>query len=424
MKNLFFALLAVCCVVALPAQNRPGWTVRKPQDTAEMSYFTSVVDGYVSEEEALRSAINNVNSAVATSTMVYIRSSVSERSRTTESQAEFAINIEMDSYTDLILSGISIETYSEGYANPSGRQHYRAWALASISKAQTEENRRAYVAAIAQRYTLDAAVHRDSLSAALSVYSGIYNALLQNPLHRTIAVYGEGQNLFEYCRQKINEIATSILFEDIPPQSVRRGDTLTIPVRVSSPLFSNIAALECRASVQDGNRVVPGGSYTVGSDNFFVLRIPSSALEAGSYQVKLELNTFSPAITRNPGTNFRLEVRPATAQIRFEGETLSPVEGRVLSQAVEDALQRYGIHVLAGCEFVLTFDVRTQAAPFGAFSFLICDVSIRLSSAGTVLFRSASERITELSRDHALKLAADYIRNNGEFWTGVGKHLE
>jgi hypothetical protein len=110
MKNLIFLANVLCMAASLTAQSpgKPDWTIRKPRDTAEMSYFTSVVDEFTREDEALRSAVNNVNNAVANSTIVYIRSSVSERSRNTEKEAAFTIDIETDSYTDIILSGIKI----------------------------------------------------------------------------------------------------------------------------------------------------------------------------------------------------------------------------------------------------------------------------------------------------------------------------
>jgi hypothetical protein len=424
-KNLFFVTVIVYVVVPLPAQTpgKPEWTIRKPQDTVEMSYFTSAVDEFVSEEEALRSAVNNVNNVVANNTLVYIRSSVSERSRNTESQAAFSINIETDSYTDIILSGINIETYSERYANRSGRRRYRAWALAAVSKAQTEENRRSYLEMIAKRYTLDPVIRGDNLSGALSAYNGVYQALLENPLHRTIALYDDGQSLFEYCRLKITGIADSLLFDDIPPQSVQQGGALAVPVHVYSSLFPNVGALECTVTIQIGNRVLPGGVWTVGGDNSFLLRLPVSALEAGNYRVSLELNALSPAVTRNPGTNFPLEVRPASVEIRFAGEALTRAEQGVLSQAVQQALQSYQVSLLAGYEFLITFTTRTRTEPFAATSLLICEISLSLNSGGNVLFQSASGRITEISRNQAIKLAADYIRVNKDFWTGAAEYM-
>jgi hypothetical protein len=425
MKNLFFLAAVLCIVPTLSAQflDKPAWTTRKPPDTAEMSYFTSAVDEFTSEDEAIRSAVNNVNNAVANSTIVYIRSSVSERSRTTESQAEFSVNIETDSYTDVILTGIKTEVYSERYINRGNRERYRAWALAAVSKAQAEENRRAYLEAVGKRYVLDAAIHRDGLADALSAYGGVYQALLENPLHRTIAVYGDGQSLFEYCRMKITEIANSVSFGDIPPQSVQKGGTVAVPVRVSSALYPNTGALECKVTLQIGNRTLPGGVYTVGGDNSFLLRIATIELEAGNYQVGLEaaMDAFSSAVTRNPRTSFRLEVRPATAETRFEGEALTGAEQRVLSQAVQEALQKYQVPLLAGYEFLVAFNIKTQTEPYSGTSLLVCDVSVSLTSAGSVLFQSASERITEISRDQAVKLAADYIRNNRDFWTGAAR---
>jgi hypothetical protein len=429
MKNLFLITAIVCASAVLPAplpaqtRNRPEWTIKKPPDTAEMSYFTSKVDEFADKEEAVQSAVNNVNNAVANSTLVYIRSSVSERSRSTESREEFSINIETDSYTDIILSGIEIETYSEGYAGRNNQQRYRAWAIATISKAQAEENRRSYMETIEKRYVLDPVVRGNNLSGALSAYNGIYDALLQNPLHRTIAVYGDGQSLFEYCRLKISEIAGSLSFEDIPPQTVQRGGAPAVPVRVSSPLFADTGPLECTVTIQDGNRSVPGGTWTLGDGNSFLLRLPVSGLEAGNYTVTLELNALSSALTRNPKTSFRLEVRPASAEIRFQGETLTQAEERILSQAVQQALQTHHVPLLTGYEFLVTLTAQTRVEPVTGTTILICDVSVSLTGGGDVLFQSTAGRITEISRDRMLRLAAEYIRNNRDFWDGAARHI-
>jgi hypothetical protein len=427
MKPLFFLTVVLWFVLPLAAQTpgKPAWAIRKPQDTAEMSYFTSVVDEFASEEEALRSAVNNVNNAAANSTIVYIRSSVSERSRNTENQAAFTINIETDSYTDVILSGINIETYSERYINQRNQQRYRAWALAAVSKAQTEENRRAYLDMIAKRYTLDPAIRGDNLSGALSAYNGVYQALLENPLHRTIALYEDGQSLFEYCRLRITEIADSLVFDDIPPQAVQQGGALAVQAGVSSPLFAKAGALACTVTIESGNRTLPGGVWTVGGDNSFLLRLPVSALEAGNYRVSLELgiSALSPAVTRNPGISFPLEVRPASAEIGFAGETLTGVEQGALSRAVQQALQSHRVPLLAGYEFLVTFTTQTRREPITGTSLLICEVSLSLNSGGSLLFQSASKRITEISRDHAITLAANYIRENKDFWTGAAEYM-
>jgi hypothetical protein len=423
MKNLIFLANVLCMAASLAAQSpgKPDWTIRKPRDTAETSYFTSIVDEFTREDEALRSAVNNVNNAVANSIIVYIRSSVRERSRNTETEAAFSINIETDSYTDIILSGIKIETYSERYSSRENRQRYRAWALAAVSKAQAEENRRAYVESVAKRYVLDPAVEGDNLSGALSAYGGVYRALEQNPLHRNIAVYGDGQSLFEYCRFKITEITDSIAFEDIPPQSMQKGGETALPVRLSSPFFARTGPLECTVTIQGGNRAVPGGAYTAGGDNAFLLRVPASGLEAGNYTVNLELAMSGLPVTRKPKTSFPLEVRPASADIRFEGETLTGTEERALTRAVQEALQNYQVPLMAGYEFWVRFTMQGSREPVIGAELLICGISVSLQSAGSVLYQSASARITEISRDQAVKLAADYIRDNKDFWTGAAR---
>jgi hypothetical protein len=396
MKTLFMLTAILWFAAPLPAQTPPAWTTRKPPDTVEMSYFTSAVDEFTGEDEAIRSAVNNVNNAVANSTIVYIRSSVRERSRTTESLEEFSVNIETDSYTDVILSGIKIETYSEGYINRSGLRRYRAWALAAISKAQAEENRRLYLEMIAKRYVLDPAVRGDNLSGALSAYIGVYDALEQNPLHRTIAVYGDGQSLFEYCRQRITEIADSVSFDDIPPQSVQKGGTPAVPVRVASPLFANTGPLECTVTIRDGSRSVSGGAWTVGGDNSFLLRLPASGLEAGNYTVTLELamNLLSSAVTRNPRTSFPLEVKPLnTVQFLYRDAEALP-----LGSTIQGVFQTRGL------------------LPVSSDGAYLAVISLALNERKTVDYYIIQPVITisvELERDRTPLLA--YSKKYGEF---------
>jgi hypothetical protein len=418
---------APAVIIETPPPQRPRWISQTPE-SAEFLYFTGMAEAD-SEPEARIAAVRNGFAETAGFYGSLIQSETTDHSVFIEDMGRTIAEAttyddKTNSYTNTIISEVrAVEYYTETYRARNTHVSYKVWALCRVSRQKAEEERANFAKNISEQYTRLLDTRYDTLSGALSAYNGVYAALEQNPLHRTIAVYGDGQSLFEYCRQRITEITDSVSFDDIPPQSVQKGGTPAVPVRVSSLLFANAGPLECTVTIQGGNRSVPGGTWTVGGDNSFLLRLPASALEAGNYTVTLELNALSSAVTRNPKTSFPLEVRPASAEIRFAGETLSGAEQRVLSQAVQQALQTYHVPLLAGYEFLVTFNTRTQKEPFAGTDILICDVSVSLTGAGDVLFQSAAGRITEISRDHALILAAEYIRNNRDFWDGAARHI-
>jgi hypothetical protein len=435
MKRLLFFATFLWLILSLQAQahDKPAWINRKPQDTAEMSYFDSFVDERVSEDDAILSATNNVNNAVANAAIVYIQSLVSERFRSTESQSTFTIDIETESYTDIILTGIKIETYCEWYSNRSNQQKCRAWALATVSKAQMERDRRSYMETIAQRYTLDSTIQGDNLSSALSAYNTVYQALERNPLHRTIAVYGEGQSLFEYCRQKMNEITDSLLFDDIPPQYIQKGGTLAIPVSISSSLFSKTGTLECIVTLQGERGIMQGGVYTVDSNNSFVLRIPASGLTMGNYAVSLELgmNVITSSVVRNPKINFRLEVRPAIAEIRFEGDSISEREEEILIDSIRRGIENNETPLVlnttrtAGnekrCEFIVTLR-KTEYPVTGIIGYYI---TLAFAQGEQIYVSAKSFEKRDYSIDLLFRrFIADHISNYRQFFQDVNALLE
>ncbi|MDR3174243.1 MAG: hypothetical protein LBU19_08340 [Treponema sp.] len=412
-------------IIAQPP--RPRWIQQTP-DSAEFLYFTGMGEA-ASEPEARNAAMRNGFAAAAGFYGSLIQSEAMDRSVFAEDLGRIiadaaAYDDKTNSYTNAVVSELrAVEYYTESYRAADTRLSYRVWVLCRVSRQKAEEDRANFAKNISEQYS-PLLSHRDTLSAALYSYSAILSTLEQNPLHRALAYYdapGGRVGLYDYCGLQINAIA--ITFDPLPAVSVLRGRSLSCTVRLSSAAFAEIGAVPCRVAIVGKSGGIAPEEYPLEKDNSFTLRLPTAALEAGNYtvQVELLLNTLAPARRQNPRAAFSLDILPAAAEIRFEGETLSPAEERVLSQALQGALQNHKVPLLAGYEFLVTFNIRTRTEPLTGTNLLLCDLSVGLISAGTVVYQSDPKRITEISRDHALKLAADYIRGNGEFWAAVSR---
>jgi hypothetical protein len=158
-------------------------------------------------------------------------------------------------------------------------------------------------------------------------------------------------------------------------------------------------------------------------DFIFTITTGSSRPKVALPQVPERTPAQGSATATNRIEGGTLQVRPAPAEIRFEGETLNTAEERVFTRAVQQALQRHTVFPPAGYEFLVAFTIRPQTENITGTRLLLCDVSLSLNSGGRLLYESASKRITEISRDRAVELAEDYIRDNSEFWTGAAKIL-
>jgi hypothetical protein len=328
-----------------PSPQRPLWINQTPE-SAEFLYFTGMAEAD-SESEARNAAVKNGFADAAGFYGSLIQSEITDHSVFIENMGRVIAEAttyddKTNSYTNTVISEVrAIEYYTETYRARNTRVSYKVWALCRIPRQKAEEDRANFVKNISEQYTRLLDGRYDTLSTALHPYSAVLAALEQNPLHRAIAVYGDGQSLFGYCRLKIIEIVDSLLFDDIPPQAVQKGGALTVPVRVSSLLFPRAGPLECTVTIQSGNRSVPGGAWTLGGDNSFLLRLPVSALEAGNYTITLELalNTLSSAVTRNPGTSFPLEVKPLnTVQFLYQDAESLP-----LGSTIQGVFQTRGL---------------------------------------------------------------------------------
>jgi hypothetical protein len=415
---------------AMQMAQRPIWIHQTPESD-EFLYFTGMAEG-AGESETRNAAVRNGFASVAEFYGNLILSETVDHSvfiedmgRTIAEATTF--DDKTNSYTNGVVSGVqAVEYYTETYRASNTRLSYKVWALCQVPRKKAEADRANFAKDISGRYTRLLDTSYDTLAAALHSYSAVLSALEQNPLHRAVAYYdgpGGRVGLYDYCRVQLNVIAGNAGFESLPAAFVQRGRPFTGTVRLSSGTFPEIGAVPCRIVITRTNAAYPPQEYPLDKNNSFTLRIPTTALDAGNYTVQLELllNTAAPALRQNPKGAFALEVRPATAEIRFEGETLNAAEERMFTQAVQQALQRHKVPLLTGYEFLVAFTIRTQTESITGTRLLLCDISVSLNSGGSVLYQSASERITEISRDRAVKLAADYIRDNSGFWTGAAK---
>jgi hypothetical protein len=415
---------------AMQLAQRPLWIQQTPE-SAEFLYFTGMAEA-AGESEARNAAVRNGFAAAAGFYGNLIQAENIDRSVFIEDMGRTITEAttyddKTNSYTNAVVSEVrAVEYYTETYRAPNTRLSYKVWALCRVSRQKAEEDMANFAKDISGRYAHLFDTRYDTMSTALHSYSAVLSALEQNPLHRAVAYYDgpDGRvGLYDYCGIRLNAIAGNAGFDSLPAAAVQRGRPFTGTIRLSSGMFPEIGAVPCRVVITGNNNNVPPVEYPLEKNNSFAVRIPTASLEAGNYTVQLELllNTAAPALRQNPKEAFTLEVRPAQAEIRFEGETLSKAEERMFTQAVQQALQTYKVPLLAGYEFLVTFTAKTQTESLTGTRLLICDVSVSLASAGSVLFQSAPGRITEISRDHALKLASEYIRDNREFWTGAAK---
>jgi hypothetical protein len=411
----------------LPVQ-RPIWISQTPE-RAEFLYFTGMAEAD-SESEARNNAVKNGFSAAAGFYSNLIQSETTDHSIFIENMGRTiaestTYNDKTNSYTNTVISEVrAIEYHTETYHSRNTRVSYKVWALCRVPRQKAEEDRANFAKNISEQYTRLLNARYDTLSAALYSYSSVLAALKQNPLHQAVAYYDEPTGkvgLYDYCVVQSNIIAGSVSFDSLPASVLQRGMSLTRTVSLSSGMFSEIGAVPCRVIITENNNAA-SPEYLLEKNNSFTALIPTARLEAGNYTIQLELLLNSPALRQNPRGTFILEVRPVQAKIRFQGEALTQAEQKTLSQAVQEALQKYRVPLLAGYEFLLAFNIRTSTEPITGAKLLLCDISVSLNSAESVLFQSATGRIMEISRDHALELAADYIRDNKDFWTGAAEY--
>jgi hypothetical protein len=417
-------------IMETPSALRPRWISRTPE-SPEYLYFTGMGEA-ASETEARASAVKDGLAAAAGFLGSLVQSETTDRSVFIQdagrAAAESTVYDEKtNSYTNALVSEAAVTEYYTERA--SGHPPaYKVWALCRIPRQKAEADIANFAQNVSAQYAGLLAARPATLAAALQSYAAVRSALEQNPLHRAVAYYDtpDGRTgLYDYCGVQIDAIAASVSFGPLPPMSVRRGEPLVFPAALSSGMFPEIGAVFCRATVTGGGASpAEYAEYPLERNGTFTARMLTARLPPRNYTVELELllSTAAPSLRQTPKTAFPLEVRPVQAAVTFEGSP-SPAEQRVFSQAVQQALQKYNVPLSAEYMFAVTFTARARTEPLAGTNILRCDVSVSLKNGENVLFQSTPHSLAEIDRDYAVKLAAEHIANDSEFWTKAAEYM-
>ncbi|MDR2553669.1 MAG: hypothetical protein LBD31_10975 [Treponema sp.] len=310
-RKVFPWSLLLFAALRIPLAAAPFWVDKQPADTPDTVYFRALAEAE-GREAAERSALNNLHAEAARYILVSIHASDREDSRTVQRGANGVINeqyvaefkSEIESYTDMLVSGIKTEVHSEQYAGSSGRRLWRAWALGAASRQKLEAEMAAYPARISARYS-GLIAESGSLAGDIRSRQSILRALETNPLHKDVAYLdlpGGRVNLYDYLSERISVLGGSVSFAPIPPQKARKGETLRLPVQVSSPLHPSPGQLEYRVTLSRLNGGAAPLAYTAAA-------IDTLPLPVGAYRgsVELRLADISPLL-RNIVREFTLEL--------------------------------------------------------------------------------------------------------------------
>lgn len=242
------------------------------------------------------------------------RSSISGSTRDT---LESFVNREDEilGYAQHIVSEVSTTRYyTEVWLNSNNKEEYIVYTLCQVPRQKAEEEIANFAKNISARY-MGLLPGVTTLKAALEAYTFTARALEQNPLHRITAYY-EGPagrtGMYEYVRMRIIELANSVSFQAIPPQTVQKTETLNTVVRVNSAQIPAAGPLDCLVSLQGMDNKAPVVRYALNNDNEFQLPIFTNSLEPGRYtvQIELSLRELTGGIGNNTLAAFPFEVTP------------------------------------------------------------------------------------------------------------------
>jgi hypothetical protein len=251
---------------------------------------------------------------------------------------------EITRFAQTVVSQVGADKYyTEVYLDSKNKEAYIVYVLCQISRARAERDIDDFAKNISARYG-NLIGMADNMVTALKVFADTWAALRENPLYRAVAYYDSPDGrvgLYEYCAARINALANSVSFAPIPYGSVQKGETLNTTVWVSSSQFQRIGAALCRVTITIDKELLPSQPYTVGQDNAFSLLIYTDKLEAGKYNVQLELllNEAAPTLRTNPSSGFSFEVTPLNT-IRF---IYQDNEAEQIGPKIQELLQRQGL---------------------------------------------------------------------------------
>jgi hypothetical protein len=414
----------------------PEWKNSLPQNGAEI-YFVGVSRFYDTEAEARNAAREDAFTQIVKYYGQCIQAAGIERS-SLAGRADDILNPyiereeEITRFAQAVVSQVGADRYyTEVYLDSKNREAYIVYVLCQINRARAERDIDNFAETVSTRYgaLIGAA---DDLVTALKVYAGIYEALRGNPLHRAVAWYDGGggrAGLYEYCAARINALANGVSFAAIPYGSVQKGETLHTTVRVSSPQFQRVGGALCRVSMTVGGEVLPSRPYTVGQDNTFSLLIYTDKLEAGKYNVQLELllSEAAPQLRVNPSAGFSFEVTPLNT-IRF---IFQDGEAARMGPKIEELLQGQGLLTVdSGAAYLALVKLEFSERQEGNYCIVRphISISIELERDRTPLV-SYTKRYGEFrhaTRNEALERAyrnieSDLRANFAEQIRGLGK---
>jgi hypothetical protein len=411
----------------------PDWRNNPPQNGAEI-YFVGVSRVFDTAADARNAARDDAFSQIVKYYGQSIQIKANEKTTVSGSSGDVLIPYieqeeEITRFAQAVVSQVGADKYyTEVYFDGRNREEYIVYVLCQISRAKAEQDINEFEQKISERYG-NLISTPSTLIGAINVYRDIYTNLQQNPLHQMTASYNSPQgkvSLFDYCRVQMNALSGTVSFMNTPGQKVPKGETLSANIRLSSSLISAIGTVPCRVTISGRNNGAPAAIYTVGLDNSFLLEIKTALLEAGNYNVQLELllNEGSLIVLRNPSGGFSFEVTPVSAVITFSGEELTTNEQIALTQAVQQGIQKYNVPFQNGYQFEVHISIRSQVDSVSKTELLLSDVSIGLLQGGNIVSQSENKRITEMNRERTVTLAGNFIRENAAFWNGVKEMLE
>jgi hypothetical protein len=423
-------------LTAIQLSQRPLWIQQTPE-SAEFLYFTGMAEA-ASESEARNAAVQNGFAAAAGFYGNFIQSETIDHSVFIEDMsrtiAEATIyDDKTNSYTNAVISEVrAIEYYTETYRAPNNRLSYKVWALCRVSRQKAEEDLANFAKNISDRYSPLLDTPYDTMAAALHSYSAVLSALEQNPLYRAVAWYDSPDGrvgLYEYCAARINALANSISFAAIPYGSVQKGETLNTTVRISSSQFQRIGAALCRVNITVDEELPPSRPYTVGEDNAFSLLIYTDKLEAGKYNVQLELllNEAAPTLRTNPSAGFSFEVTPLNT-IRF---IYQDNEAEQIGPKIQELVQRQGLLMVdSGAAYLalvkLEFSERQDGNYYIVQPYINISIELERDRTPLLTYTKRYSEFRQTTRNEALQRAyrnieSDLGVNFAEQIQGLGK---
>jgi hypothetical protein len=326
----------------------PIWKDTLPQSATEI-YFAGVSRAYDTAADARNAAREDAFTQIVKYYGQYIEATGIEKSSFSGSSGEILTPYiereeEITRFAEAVVSQVGADKYyTEVYLNSKNKEEYIVYVLCQISRERAERDIDNFAKNISEHYGNLIRTQNDLIT-ALKVYSDIREALRNNPLHRIVSWYdspGGRVGLYEYCGVQINALTNSVSFTPIPPSTVQKGEDLNTTVQLSSSLFQSIGSARCGVSIQGNNNPAPPAVYTVGRDNDFLLQIHTEKLDAGKYNVRLELllNEGVPSLRQNPASGFSFEVTPLNT-IRI---VLLDDNAENIAPKIRDILQKQGL---------------------------------------------------------------------------------